>query len=112
MYSIPIARSTLRLASGHVGKCDWGQDFDPVGKSWGPASYLGVSLRCPSIHTSSRTRQFPRISCVKPKLVIADGGFFCPQCAHFGQPRAAAAGYQFTPGCQPTFRCRDAITEV
>src|ERR1700676_1998090 len=41
----------------------------------GPASYLEVTLRCPSIHTCSHTQQFPRIFCVNPKLVSADGGF-------------------------------------
>ena len=32
--SIPIARSTLRLASGPVGIRDRGQHVDPVGKRW------------------------------------------------------------------------------
>lgn len=38
-----------------------------------------VSLRSPSIHTYSHTQQFPRIFCVNPKLVSADGGFLGPQ---------------------------------
>jgi hypothetical protein len=32
--SIPIARSTSRLASGYVGIRDWGQHVDPVGTRW------------------------------------------------------------------------------
>jgi hypothetical protein len=40
-----------------------------------PASYLEVSLRGPSIHTYSHTQQFPRIFCVNPWPVNADGGF-------------------------------------
>jgi hypothetical protein len=32
--SIPIARSTLKATPGHVGLQDWGQDIDPMGKSW------------------------------------------------------------------------------
>jgi hypothetical protein len=32
--SIPIARSTSRLASGPLGTRDWGQHVDPVGKRW------------------------------------------------------------------------------
>jgi hypothetical protein len=32
--SIPIARSTSRLASGPVGTRDWCQHVDPVGKRW------------------------------------------------------------------------------
>ena len=32
--SIPIARSTLRLASGRAGTRDWRQHVDPVGKRW------------------------------------------------------------------------------
>jgi hypothetical protein len=40
------------------------------------ASYLEVSLR---IHTYSHTQQFPRILCVNPWRVNADGGFLSPQ---------------------------------
>ena len=49
--SIPIARSTLRLASGHVGTRDWDQDIDPVGKSWEYASIWGLPhiLRYPYV---------------------------------------------------------------
>jgi hypothetical protein len=32
--SIPIARSTLEAMPGHAGLQDWGQDIDPLGKSW------------------------------------------------------------------------------
>jgi hypothetical protein len=42
MGSIPIARSILRLASGHVGTQNWDQQIDPVGKSWEFASIWGL----------------------------------------------------------------------
>jgi hypothetical protein len=47
--SIPIARSTSRLASGYVGIRDWGQHVDPVGKRWERPSGWRRSrvLRCP-----------------------------------------------------------------
>jgi hypothetical protein len=32
--SIAIARSTLEAMPGHAGLQDWGQDIDPMGKSW------------------------------------------------------------------------------
>ena len=59
----------------------------------GPASYLEVSPRCPSIHTYSHTQQFPRIFCVNPEFVRADGGFLGPQCAQSGpDPSAQSVG--------------------
>jgi hypothetical protein len=47
--SIPIARSTLRLASGRVGTRDWGQHVDPVGKRWERTTIWRRPrvLRCP-----------------------------------------------------------------
>jgi hypothetical protein len=67
--SIPIAGSTSRLAQVTLGNAS----------ILGPASYLEVSLRCPSIHTYSHTQQFPRIICVNPTLVSAHHGFLGPQ---------------------------------
>jgi hypothetical protein len=32
--SVPIARSTLKATPGHAGLQDWGQDIDPMRKSW------------------------------------------------------------------------------
>jgi hypothetical protein len=69
---IPIARSTLKATPGHAGLQDWGQDIDPMGKSWeidaeaAVVSWPHVSPRCPEIHTYSHTQQFPKIICVIP----------------------------------------------
>ena len=74
MGSIPIARSTSRLASGHVGTQDWGQHIDPMEKSWeidaegAAVSWAHVSPLCPEIHTYSHTQQFTGIICVIPAL--------------------------------------------
>jgi hypothetical protein len=52
--SIPIARSTSRLASGYIGTRDWGQHVDPVGKRWEFASICGLPhiLRYPYVAPS------------------------------------------------------------
>jgi hypothetical protein len=55
MGSIPIARSTPRQRRATQGY----KIVDP-----GPSLYLELSLRCPSIHTYSHTRQLPKIICV------------------------------------------------
>src|ERR1700677_3174150 len=53
---------------------DWGQDIDPMGKSWestlerATVSRPHVSLHCPGIHRYSHTHQFTRINCVIPTL--------------------------------------------
>jgi hypothetical protein len=50
---------------GHAGLQDWGQDIDPMGKSWeidaegAAVSWPRVSPHCPEIHTYSHTQVFP-----------------------------------------------------
>jgi hypothetical protein len=43
--------STLEATPGHAGLQDWGQDIDPVGKSWEYASIWGLPhiLRYPCV---------------------------------------------------------------
>lgn len=42
--SIPIARSALQLASGHVGTRDWDQDIDPLWESLGNTRRIEACL--------------------------------------------------------------------
>ena len=54
----------------HAGPQGWGQDIDPMGKSWKiDAEGAAVSWPCasphrPEIHTYSHTQQFSKIICV------------------------------------------------
>jgi hypothetical protein len=59
---------------GHAGLQGWGQDIDPMGKSWestlkgAAVSWPHVSPHCSEIHTYSHTQQFTKINCVIPTL--------------------------------------------
>jgi hypothetical protein len=64
----------FQATPGHAGLQDWGQDIDPMGKSWeidaegAVVSWPHVSSLCPEIHTYSHTQQFTKINCVIPTL--------------------------------------------
>ena len=59
---------------GHAGPQDWGQDIDPMGKSWEStlrrrrSHGLTYHPLCPEIHTYSHTQQFAKIFCGIPAL--------------------------------------------
>jgi hypothetical protein len=72
-----------QASSGNVGTRHLGQPVDPVGKRWECESIwrLPRSLRYPYVAPvfTRILQQFPRIFCVNPWLVNADGGFLDPQ---------------------------------
>ena len=77
----PSPAPLLRQMPGHAWLQDWGQDIDPMGKSWestpsgAVVSWPHVSLHCPEIHTYSHTQQFTKKLCDShaPLVAIAGG---------------------------------------
>jgi hypothetical protein len=62
-------RESPELPGRFTGLQDWGQDIDPMGKSWeidaegAAVSWRHVFTLCPEIHTYRHTQQFPKIVC-------------------------------------------------